>query len=85
MGFWCALDINPEVEIPPQDFYTLYQHLRTEGLTAVFQMKGSAEVLLKQGLPDKQGKIIELIVQQCEIIQECWWYPENELKLNEEE
>jgi hypothetical protein len=87
IAFWCALDINPEIKmnLPPRDFYNLYQILRNEGLTSVFKMKGFAEVLLKEGLTDKQSKIMELVVQQCEIIQECWWYPEYELKVDEEE
>lgn len=81
IAFWCALDINPEIKMSllPRDFYDFYQILRNEGLTPIFQMKGFAEVLLKEGLTDKQSKIMESVIQQCEIIQECWWYPEYEL------
>jgi hypothetical protein len=73
------------MNLPPADYYNLYQILRNEGLTPIFKMKGFAEVLLKQDPTDKQNEIMELILRQCEIIQECWWYPEYNLNVEGEE
>ncbi|NJN98708.1 MAG: hypothetical protein HC875_33780 [Anaerolineales bacterium] len=86
IAFWGALDIGPDLKmnLPPPDYYNLYQILRNEGLTPIFKMKGFAEVLLKQNLTDKQSEIMKLILRQCEIIQECWWYPEYNLNLEGE-
>jgi hypothetical protein len=88
IAFWCALDIDPEiiVNLPSHDFIILYESLRNEGLTQVSKMRGFAGLLLEEGLTDKQSKMMKLVIQQCKIIQECWWYPaEYELRLNEEE
>ena len=85
-AYWCALDVDPELDfnLPTDNLFDLYGMLRNEGLTPLFKIQGFAEVLAKQEITEKQKQVVGLIIQQSEIVQECWWYPEYQLRSEEE-
>ena len=86
MAWWSAVDLPITYEpLGKMNMIDLYALTRNEGLTPVFAMKGFSELLIRQGMTNGQNQIIKLINKQCEIIEECWWYPDYELRREKED